>query len=163
MASTGWQRTPKTRSRPTARGSEEAPTLDSTSTQNSKRRDSPTSSSKVWHLSPKDRGCPLGAQRAAGWKGRGLSGYAPSSCLIHRIAWKGYSRNFTFIGFSEVQHLSRGRCAYRALVNSSTVRPASLMRVLSVPRFSSLWRGTVKGWRPSHFIRTWEPLWRTVL
>jgi hypothetical protein len=67
------------------------------------------------------------------------------------------------VQFPEVQHPSRDMCAYRALVNSSTVRSASLMRLLSVPRFSSLWRGTVRGWRPSHFIRTWEPLWRTVL
>jgi hypothetical protein len=31
------------------------------------------------------------------------------------------------------------------------------------PPLQLLVSGTVKGWRPSHFIRTWEPLWRTVL
>ena len=38
------------------------------------------------------------------------------------------------------------------------MKPASLISALSSPRFNSLWRGTVSGWRPSHFIRTWEPL-----
>src|SRR5215212_887536 len=98
MASTGWQRTPKTRSRPTASRSEEAPTLDLTSTRNSKRRDCPTSSSKVWHLSPKDRGYPLGAQRVTGWKVRGLSGPGPPSCP--------YSAECVEGGFSEVRDTS---------------------------------------------------------
>jgi hypothetical protein len=31
------------------------------------------------------------------------------------------------------------------------------------PPLQHLVAGIVRGWRPSHFIRTWEPLWRTLL
>jgi hypothetical protein len=84
----------------------------------------------------------------------------PSSYVMHRSAWKGYSANFAFTTFSEVRE---GVHNYR-LHHSTMPHPGSALLFLAEPCFSvaALLQGTgcQEGWatpNPSTILSTLLP------